>query len=477
MTAQNPTGAAAPLETLAATELVARYARGDLSPVDVITAVLERAAAAQADLNCFYAIDEAGALAAARASERRWAAGAPIGTIDGVPATIKENVALAGFRQPSGTAAKFDAAPATADGPVAARLKESGGVIFGITVMPDYGMLSSGVSSLHGITRSPWNPAWTVGGSSGGAGAAAAAGVGPLHSGSDIGGSLRLPATWLGLVTLKPSFGRVAVDPPYMGRVAGPLTRTVDDAALMLGVITGPDVRDFTSLGRQSLDWSDVHYRDLDTALRGKKVAFHLDGGAGLPTDPEVAAAVRAAVDHFAAAGAEVTEIAPPMTAEYLDDLDMFLRVRSLADFETLSPERQAMVLPFIQDWVLAGRGVTGVETLRHYQSIQALRETTVLDTAAYDLVLSPVSPVAAFPAEWPMPSNDAATSLHHIAYTAPYNFSEQPASSLNCGFTRDGRPIGLQIAGRRFDDLEVMKATHWYEQTRPTSATPAWPL
>jgi aspartyl-tRNA(Asn)/glutamyl-tRNA(Gln) amidotransferase subunit A len=105
------------------------------------------------------------------------------------------------------------------------------------------------------------------------------------------------------------------------------------------------------------------------------------------------------------------------------------------------------------------------------------MRDSTVRDTAPYDLVLSAASPVAAFPAEWPMPSNDAATSLHHIAYTAPYNFSEQPASTLNCGFTADGRPIGLQIAGRRYDDLEVMRASHWYEQTRPTNAAPAWPL
>ncbi|MBH0054759.1 amidase [Salinibacterium sp. SWN139] len=472
-----PTGSTASLATLTATELVSLFASRAISPVEVTRAVLERAEAKQAELNCFYAIDTAGATASAEASEKRWAAGEALGPLDGVPATIKENVALAGFSQPSGTAAKFDAPPVTADGPLAARLKEAGSVIFGITVMPDYGMLSSGVSSLHGITRSPWNPAWTVGGSSGGAGAAAAAGVGPLHSGSDIGGSLRLPATWLGLFTLKPSSGRVAVDPPYMGRVAGPLTRTVDDAALMMSVMTRPDIRDYTSLGQQDLDWNDIHYPDLDSALRGKKVAFHLDGGAGLPTDPEVAAAIQDAVTHFAAAGAEITEITAPMTPEYLDDLDMFLRVRSLGDFEALSPERQAMVLPFIQDWVLAGQGVTGVESLRHYQTIQSMRDSTVRSTAPYDLVLSAASPVAAFPAEWPMPSNDAATSLHHIAYTAPYNFSEQPASTLNCGFTADGRPIGLQIAGRRYDDLEVMRASHWYEQTRPSTAAPAWPL
>jgi len=463
-----------PIECLPATELAQRYRSGELSPVEVTTAVLDKAERLQPELNCFWGLDRDGALEAAAASERRWAAGTPLGTIDGVPTSIKENVSVRGFSQPSGTAAKFDATVATVDGPSAARVREAGGIIFGVTVMPDYGMLSSGVSSLHGITRSPWNPAWTVGGSSSGAGAAAAAGIGPLHIGSDIGGSLRLPATWLGLITLKPSFGRVAVDPPYMGRVVGPLTRTVDDAALLMGVLTQPDLRDYSSLGEQNLDWSDVHYGDAGVA--GLRVGFHLGGGAGMATDPEVAASVVQAVERFAAAGAIVEEIAPPMTEKYLADLDLFLRVRSLADYEVLEPARQAMVLDFIRDWVLAGSGVSGTELVRCYESIQSLRAATVAGTAPYDLVLSPVSPVAAFPAEWPMPTNDSATSLDHIAFTAPYNFSEQPASSVNCGFTADGRPIGLHIAGRRFEDLAVLRATHWYEQARPVAAEPVWP-
>jgi len=468
----------APIESLPATELTRRYRSGDLSPVEVAVAVLDTAERLQPELNCFWGIDRVGALAAAAASEQRWAAGIPLGRIDGVPASIKENIAVRGFSQPSGTAAKFDAPVASVDGPAAARIREAGGVIFGVTVMPDYGMLSSGVSSLHGITRSPWNPAWTVGGSSSGAGAAAAAGIGPLHVGSDIGGSLRLPATWLGLVSLKPSFGRIAVDPPYMGRVAGPLTRTVDDAALLLEVLTRPDARDYSSLGEQNLDWNDGHYSETaGSPVAGLRVGYHVAGGAGMDTDPEVAAAVLEAVDHFAANGAIVTKIAPVMTETYLADLDRFLRVRSLADYESLAPDRQAMVLEFIRDWVMGGTGATGTEVVRCYQSIQDLRATTVAATTAYDLVLSPVAPVAAFAAEWPMPTNDAASSLDHIAFTAPYNFSEQPASSVNCGFTVDGRPIGLQIAGRRFDDLAVMRATHWYEQTRPPAARPVWPL
>ncbi len=458
-------------ESLTATELVAAYRARELSPVEVTAAVLDRAEKRQPELNCFYRLDRAGAVEAARSSERRWAAGEPAGPIDGVPVTVKENIAVAGVGRPSGTAAKADAPPEERDGPATARIRESGGVLFGITVMPDYGMLSSGVSSLHGITRSPWNPAWTVGGSSGGAAAAAAARIGPLHVGSDIGGSIRLPAGWLGLAGLKPSFGRVPVDPPYLGRVAGPIARTVADAALLLSVLARPDDRDFMSLPPTDTDWS---FADGD--VRGLRIGFHLDGGAGLPTDPEVAGLVAQAVEIFAAGGADVSPVDAPMTPELLDDLDRFLRMRSWVDVQALPAERRERVLPFILDWAGGAAGASGEEILRCYESVQELRRRTVALTGPFDVVLSPVAPVAAFPAEWPMPSNDSATALHHIAYTAPYNFSEQPSATVNCGFTADGRPVGLQVTGRRHDDAGVLRAAAWYERARPAAAAPAWP-
>ncbi len=171
--------------------------------------------------------------------------------------TLKENLARRGVPMPAGNAGVDPVVPGH-DAPVTARVLEAGAVVLGSTVMPDWGMLSSGVSSLHGTTRSPWNPAWTTGGSSSGAGAAAAGGYGPLHVGTDIGGSIRLPGTWLGLVALKPSDGRVPLDSPYLGRVAGPLTRTVADAALLMQVISRPDVRDWTSLPPADLPWLDL---------------------------------------------------------------------------------------------------------------------------------------------------------------------------------------------------------------------------
>lgn len=464
------------LSLLTATALVAGYRDRSLDPVAVAEAVLDKADAAQTAFNCFYRILRDSALAEARASAARWAAGEPAGVLDGVPVTIKENVAVRGVPRPSGTAAKWDAPEETEDGPITARVRECGGVVTGVTVMPDWGMLSSGVSSLHGITRSPWNPAWTVGGSSGGAGAAGAARVGPLHSGSDIGGSLRLPATWLGLVTLKPSFGRVPVDPPYMGRVAGPIARTVPDAALFLSVISQPDARDHMSLPYGELDWPSASAPGAEEAMQGKHIAVHVDGGAGIATDPAVAAAVRAVAELAAEQGAIVDEIEAPMTEELLADLDLFLRARSLLDYRSLSPERQTRVLPFIREWVEGAAGTTNLDVVTGYNGIMELRRRTIAMTLPYDAVLSPVAPVAAFHAEWPMPSNDPTRAMHHIAYTAPYNFSDQPASSINCGFTVDGRPIGVQIAGPRFADVDVLRLTSWYETVRPATAQPAWP-
>jgi aspartyl-tRNA(Asn)/glutamyl-tRNA(Gln) amidotransferase subunit A len=458
------------IASMSAVDLLAAYASRTLSPVEVHDAVQELIAEREPVVNAFYVTNPAAARAAAAASADRWARGAPLGPIDGVPLTLKENIARRGIPMPAGISGN-DAVPATVDAPITARVQESGAVVLGSTTMSDWGMLSSGVSSLHGITRSPWNPAWTSGGSSGGAGAAAAAGYGPLHIGTDIGGSVRLPATWLGLVALKPSYGRIPLDAPYLGRCAGPLTRTVRDAALFMQVLSQPDVRDWSSLPTADIDWSDL---DLD--VRSLRVAVHVDAGAGMPVDPVVAQAVEAAATTFEDAGAVVERIAPFMTPAMLEDLDLFWRVRSWNDFAALSPERQRGILPFIVDWCSRGAEVSGARTIACYQSIMALRAATVAATAAYDLVLSPVAPTLAFPAEWPMPFGNENRGMAHIGFTAPYSMSGQPACSINCGFTDDGKTIGVQIAGRRFDDLGVLRAAAWYEQARPASANPVWP-
>ncbi len=466
------------LVSLSAGQLLAGYAARDFSPVEVLEAVLSRIEEVEPRLNAFYVVEAVSARAAAAASTQRWRRDAAIGLLDGVPITLKENIATAGTPAPSGTAALAHAPARTSDGPVALLMARAGAVRIGKTVMPDYGMLSSGVSSLHGVTRSPWNPEWTVGGSSAGSSAAAAARLGPIHIGSDIGGSVRLPAAWTGLASLKPTYGLVPVDPPYAGRAIGPLARSVADVALAMAVIARPDPahRDHTHLD-VPLDWAAAHSGSPgDVDIRSLRVGLHADAGCGLATDPEVAATIEAAGAVFADAGATVEQIGPVITAAHLAQLDLFLRARSWLDLTRLDPAARARVLPYIEEWAAGARELTGSQVIDAYQSIQAMRAATVSATLPYDVVLSPVAPVAAFPASWHSPTNDPATALDHIAYTAPYNFSEQPAATVNAGFTSDGRPVGLQLAARRFDDVRLLRIARWYEHARGPAATPTWP-
>lgn len=457
------------LATMPATEMVEAFRARALSPVEVHDAVQSVIDRREPVLNAFWVRDAEESRKAALGSEARWAAGEPLGPIDGVPVTLKENIARQGVPMPAGNAGVTPAVP-TRNAPITERVLEAGGVVLGSTVMPDWGMLSSGVSSLHGISRSPWDPRWTTGGSSAGAGAAAAGGYGPLHVGTDIGGSIRLPGTWLGLFTVKPSFGRIPLDAPYLGRVAGPMTRTAADSALLMEVLSRPDSRDWSSLPPERLDWSA---RPIDAS--GLRVGLQLDAGCGVPAAPEILAAVERAAAVFEDAGALVEPLPPFLDQELLDDLDLFWRVRSWLDYRALPVEQRARVLPYIADWCHGGADVPGTQVLHCYQQTMQISARTVAATEPYDIVLSPVAPVAAFPAEQPMPFLTPGQGMWHIGFTAPYNMSGQPAATVNCGFTDDGRPIGVQISGRRFDDVGVLRAAAWYEQNRPLDAVPDW--
>src|SRR5512139_1641828 len=449
------------LHDMTAADLLAAYKSKKLSPVEAIDAVIARIEAWEPKLKALYAPDFEGARKQAQASEKRWQQGRPQGALDGVPITMRANIATKGVPMPLGTAAT-ELVPAAADAPAAARVREAGAVILAKTTMPDYGMLSSGRSSFHPLTRNPWNLAWNPGGSSAGAGAAAAAGYGPLHLGTDIGGSLRLPACWNGIFTLKPSLGRVPVDPPYFGRAVGPMTRTVAHAALLMAELSKPDARDYMSLPPVDIDWSAGM---LDP--KGLRIGLHLDAGAGLPVDAEVKAAIEAAARLFQTAGAQIEPVAPFLSPEMLHLQDLFWRVRSWVDFSGLSHQRQASVLPFIADWCRGGADVSGAMVIRTLANYMAIRAATVKATHPFDFVLSPASPVPTYPAEWETPTNDVKRPLEHISFTMPYNMSEQPAASINCGYTKEGKPIGLQIAGRRFDDLGVLRISRWFETAR----------
>jgi Asp-tRNA(Asn)/Glu-tRNA(Gln) amidotransferase A subunit family amidase len=445
---------------LTGTELLAAYRRRALSPVEAMGALIARVERFEPSLKALYAFDPEGALRAARDSETRWMAG-DARPLEGVPATLKENIATRGTPIPLGTAAKA-LVPAEEDAPPAARLREAGAIVFSKTTMPDYGMLSSGLSSFHPRTCNPWDPARNPGGSSAGAAAAAAAGYGPFHVGTDIGGSIRLPAGWCGIFGLKPSNGRVPIDPPYYGRVAGPMTRTVEDAALMMSVIAGPDARDTMSLPFQDLPW-----RDLAGDVKGLRIGLMMDAGVGLPLDPEVRKVIAGAAEIFSAAGARVEPMKPLLTRAMLDGLDRFWRQRAWMDMKDLDRESRDRVLPYIRAWAESGSALTGCDVYEGMNQMIVMRHAAIAACRPYDFVLSPVAPMAAFPVDRASPTDDPERPFEHIAYTVAFNMSEQPAASINAGYTSAGMPVGLQIIGQRFDDVGVLRISRFFENAR----------
>jgi len=461
MSEEEASDAVTALHDLSAVDMIAGFRARQFSPSEVLDDLLAHVALWEPHIKALYAFDPDGARAAAKASTERWQQGEPIGPLDGVPVTIKDNIATKGVAVPLGTAAT-KLALAEADAPPAARLREAGGIIFSKTTMPDFGMLSSGLSSFHPLTRNPWDLRQNPGGSSAGAGAAAAAGYGPLHLGTDIGGSVRLPACWCGLVALKPSLGRVPIDPPYVGRVAGPMTRTVDDAALMMSVMAKPDRRD-----GMNLPPNDIHWKTLDKPSRKLRIGLLLDPGVGQALEKDVRDVAVKAAKAFEAAGATVHGVKGIMTRELLDGLDNFWRARLWDDLSKLSAGERGKTLPYILNWAEAGGKLSGLDVIRGFNATMAIRAAAAKLFSDIDYVISPVSPVVKFAAELASPLNDPDRPFEHIAYTVPWNMAENPAVSINGGYDTQGFPIGIQIIGRRFDDLGVLGMAKAFENLR----------
>lgn len=439
-------------------EILALYRDKALSPSEYWQAVEARIEAFEPIVNALYAYDPEGARRQAAASTQRWLRGDTLGPLDGLPVSLKELIATKGQPVPLGTRA-VELVPALEDAPVAARCREDGAILYAKTTCPDYGMLSSGLSSFHKLSRNPWDPTQNPGGSSAGAAAAGAAGYGTLHVGTDIGGSVRLPAGWTGLFGFKPSQGRIPVDPFYTGRCAGPMTRTVTDAAYAMSTLSRPDWRDGTSLPPNTIDWLD-----LAIDVRGLKIGLMLDAGCGLPLDDEVRDAVTSAARLFEAAGAIIVPVEPVLTREMLDGLDDFWRARFWGDMVALSDERRATILPYILDWASKGAEVSGSRAVFGFNQTMEMRKTCGRLMQKVDAVISPTNPIVSYPADWASPTNDPQLPFEHIAFTVPWNMSEQPASSINCGFSKSGMPIGLQIVGPRYEDLFVLKLSKAFE-------------
>jgi aspartyl-tRNA(Asn)/glutamyl-tRNA(Gln) amidotransferase subunit A len=322
------------------------------------------------------------------------------------------------------------------------------------------------------VTRNPWRLDRNTSGSSSGAGAAAVAGYAPLHLGTDIGGSVRLPAAHCGIFALKPSLGRVPVAPPYMGRVTGPMTRTVEDAALLMNAISLPDARDFMSLPYDQRDYaSSLH----QFSPRGVKIGLLLDMGVGLPVHPELRAAVQAAAGALAGAGCRVEPMRSFLTEPMLDGMCRFFEARSNNDLAQLAPARREKVLPFVAEWCSwRAAQFSGRDVMQAYNAVMAMREAAVAAIQPCDFILSPVSPILPYEAELAAPGNDPRNALPHIAFTVAYNMSEQPAAAINWSASADGLPLGVQLVGHRFDDLGVLRLARLVEELRP--AQRRWP-
>ncbi|ACL55262.1 amidase [Methylobacterium nodulans] len=450
--------------------LLRRYRERSLSPREVVADVLSRTAAQEPAVNAFILADGEAALAAAAASEARWAAGAPCGPLDGLPVTIKDNIAWAGHPMRRGSRVSPET-PLSENAPAVDRLLEAGAIPVGKTTMPEFGWKGLGDSTLTGITRNPWDLSRTTGGSSAGAAAAAALDLGLAHLGTDGAGSIRIPAAFCGVFGLKPSYGRVPAYPPSpFGPVAhlGPLARRVGDAALMMRAIARPDARDMAAWLSEPPDYS----AGLETGLRGLRVAWSPRLGFARQVDPEVAALTAKAAAAFADLGAIVEE-ADPGFADPVETLNGIWLVGAWSVLRALPEDRRPEVEPALRAAAERGSRIAAPDFLAALNARAAVYTAMARFHARYDLLLTPSTAVAAFAAGHLTPP-DGSYGEDWLAWTPfsyPFNLTGQPAASVPCGLTRAGLPVGLQIVGPMGEDARVLAAARAFEAARP------WPV
>jgi aspartyl-tRNA(Asn)/glutamyl-tRNA(Gln) amidotransferase subunit A len=453
-----------------ALELASLYHAKALSPVEVAQALLARLDALQPRLNAFSLIDRDGALEAARAAEARHMKGQTLSPLDGVPATIKDLVLMRGFPTRRGSR-MTDAAEDSEDGPAVARLREAGAVILGKTTTPEFGWKAVGDSPLTGVTCNPWNLARTPGGSSAGAAAACAAGIAPLHVGSDGAGSIRIPSAFTGVFGIKATFGRVPTYPPSpMGLLSnvGPITRNVRDAALMLNMLARPDVRDPYALPPERR----VYLDGIEGGVKGWRIAYSPDLGHAR-VDPEIAASCAAAARRFEELGAHVEQVGAifPPPREVLLMLWSAGTARLLAGFP---PDRHALCDPGLVAIATEGGRVGAADYVGADMARTALGTQMAAFHQRFDLLVTPMMPVPALPVGQDL--NDPATESSWIdwsPFSYPFNMTRQPAASIPCGLTREGLPIGLQIVGPLYAEDRVLRAARAFETTQPQRRPP----
>jgi aspartyl-tRNA(Asn)/glutamyl-tRNA(Gln) amidotransferase subunit A len=457
---------------MAATDLLAAYRTGELSPVEATEAALQRIRRHDPEVNAFCLVDADAALGSAKESEERWRRGEPAGALDGVPISIKDILLTRGWPTLRGSRTVDATGPWDVDGPHVARVREQGAVLLGKTTTPELGWKGVTDNPLTGVTRNPWDPTRTAGGSSGGSAAAVLCGMGPLSLGTDGGGSVRIPAAFTGTTALKPTYGRVPHYPPSpFGTLAhvGPMTRTAADAALLLDVVSGADHRDPWALAP-----AGSAVAALDAGVAGLRIAVSPTLG-HVDVHPEVAAAFAAAVRVFADLGAHVEEADPGFTdpIEAFETLWFSGAAKSIAH---LGPEQRALMDPGLVAIGEQGARASALDYLTAMAVRNDLGTRMGEFHTRFDLLLTPTLPIPAFeaglevPAGWPHQRWTTWTP-----FTYPFNMTQQPAASVPCGFAAArseggarisaGLPVGLQIVGPRHADNAVLAAAHAFQQ------------
>ena len=461
----------ADLTQFTAIQLLGLYRSGEASPVEATQAVLQRIARLNPLLNAFCLIDEAAAMASARQSEARWQAhrrsGAGVLSLDGVPMSIKDLILTQGWPTLRGSKTVNPDQPWQVDAPVTARLREAGAVLLGKTTTPEFGCKGETNSLLTGISRNPWNPARTPGGSSGGASAAVSAGLGPLAIGTDGAGSVRIPAAFCGNVGFKPSFGRVPAYPlsPF-GSVAhlGPHAMTVEEVALLMNAIALPDARDWTSLPFDGVDY----LAGLKGGVKGLRVAYSPTLGYAKNVDPEIAAATAQAAKHLQDLGAVVEQV-DPLTEDPLDISTGLWFAGAYQVWQTLNPSQQALTDPDFKSQAELGAQLdaNAIHALTQRRGVLGSHLRQFMQR--FDLILTPSTAVTAFKA---LPAGhsvmNSAAMLGWTPFSYPFNLSQQPAISLPCGLTLDGLPMGVQLVAPMFGDAKLLQAAQALQACYP---------
>jgi aspartyl-tRNA(Asn)/glutamyl-tRNA(Gln) amidotransferase subunit A len=446
-------------------EMIAAFRARTLSPVEALEASLKRLDEVQPRLNPFCWIDKETGRRMAKESEARWAKGAPKGPLDGVPIPIKDTNAVIGwpFRVGSLT---MPATPVDYDGPMTARLRAAGAVFFGKTTTPEFGWKGMTDSPLSGITRNPWNRDKGAGGSSGGAAVSIATGIGPIATGGDGGGSIRMPGAFSGVFGIKPSYGRVST-PAAAGigdmSVHGPMGRTVACTAAMLRVIAEPDPRD-----PFAIPWQDIDYvAEAKKGVKGLKIAFSPDLGYVKVVDPRIAAAIAEAVKALADAGA-IVEAADPGFPDPAWAIDIIWRAANGRRIAKLTAEQMKLVEPALLDCAVSGLSIPAVDFIAAQDVRLDMARTMTAFHGKYDLLVTPTMPITAFEAGLVTPDKARfPTWLHWSPFTWPFNMTRQPAATCPAGFV-DGLPIGLHIVGPMFREDLVLRASAAFEAARP---------